>query len=88
MKPRAEGDEWPPHLAVFRASDWPPAAGDLDAGGPPRSARSRVIEAHHRWRRARLAMLTEGTLEHGVEQLRGLRENVALIRGIQPKGES
>ena len=80
MKWRAEGDEWPPHLATFDPSDWPPEPGD-----PPWAAGHSVLAAHHRWCKARLARLVEGTPEYGAEQLRGMRENVALIRGNPPK---
>jgi len=85
---RDTGDGWwPPDLAVFRASDWPPAAGDLDAGGPPWAAGHSVLAAHRRWCKARLAALPKGSAEYGVEQLRGMREAVAMTRNPPQRGE-
>ena len=80
-------DGWPARLRHFDPADWPPEPGEVAADGPPRSARSRVIKAHHRWCKARLARLVEGTPEYGAEQLRGMRENVRMIRGIQLEKE-
>lgn len=85
MKPRAEGDEWPPRLRHFDPAEWPPEPGEVAADGPPWSAGSTVLAAHARWCAARLAALPEGTLEHGAERLRGLRENVRMIRGNPTK---
>jgi len=79
-------DGWPARLHHFDPADWPPSPDDLAAGGPPWSAGHTVLAAHRRWCQARLAMLTEGTPEYGAEQLRGMRENVRMIRGIQPQG--
>jgi len=78
---------WPPKLARFRASDWPPVPGEVRECcrcshcaarfGPPKPAGHTVLEAHRRWRRARLSMLV-GTPEYAAEALRGLRAAEAL----------
>jgi len=82
---RVDGDWWPPHLAVFDPSEWPPQPGELAAHGAPRSARHELLVAHSRWLAARLAALPEGSAEQGRERLRGMREHVAMIRGNPPQ---
>ncbi len=79
------GSRWPPHLEVFDPKDWPPAAGELEQTcrcsscqrqwGPPGLAAISVVDAHLRWRRARLETLVRGTLEFREVALEGLREN-------------
>ncbi len=75
---RDEAAPWPPKLAVFRVADW------LEPGEV--AARHTVLLCHHRWCAARLSMLTEGTPEHGAERLRGMRENVRMIRNPPKEG--
>ncbi len=75
---------WPPHLATFDPTQWPPAAGEVEEmcqcgpcrqrWGPPGPAGNTLLDAHTRWRKARLATLERGSSEYRLEALEGLRE--------------
>ena len=73
---------------MFDPDEWPPSPGEVAAVGPRRPARHTLLVAHGHWRRARFAaLLPEDTAEYRRERLLGLREAVALTRGIQPEEE-
>ena len=81
-----DGGRWPPHLATFTPTDWPPATNEvertctctscIDKYGPPRPAPRTVAAARRRWRQARLATLKKGTDEYRTEALSALREQL------------